>query len=88
MKELISFCIILVLTFCSISTWGALDRIGDFALLDQQGEFHQLSRFQHKKALVMMSYSQTCGSIDLSLESFMNVHSKYSNEDFEFVLID
>ena len=88
MKELISFCIILVLTFCSISTWGALDRIGDFALLDQQGEFHQLSRFQHKKALVMMSYSQTCGSIDLSLESFMNAHSKYSNGDFEFVLID
>ena len=88
MKELISFCIILVLTFCSTPTRGALDRIGDFALLDQQGEFHQLSRFQHKKALVMMSYSQACGSIDSSLESFMNAYSKYSNGDFEFILID
>jgi hypothetical protein len=88
MKELISFCGILALIFCSASTWGALDRIGDFALLDQQGEFHQLSRFKHKKAHVMMSYSQKCNSMDSILESFTNVRSKYLGEDFEFVLID
>ncbi len=30
--------------------FGSLDRVGDFALLDDRGEFHQISRYQHRKA--------------------------------------
>ena len=37
---------------------GVPDKIGDFALLDTYGGFHQLSRYRNKEALVLMSFEQ------------------------------
>ena len=67
---------------------AALDRIGDFALLDSGGEFHQLSRYQHKKALVVMSYSADCAAMPDSLIAYETLSKRYSADGIEFLLID
>lgn len=67
---------------------AALDRIGDFALLDDEGEFHQLSRYQHRKAIVLMSYDKYCENMDSLLEQYLAIQSKYSDQQITFLLID
>ena len=68
--------------------YGSLDRVGDFALLDQYGEFHQISRYQHRKAVVMMSYQPSCNNLTDSVSYLSQLNAKYEDEDVEFVLLD
>jgi|TARA_B110000208_G_scaffold98115_2_gene122625 hypothetical protein len=75
------------LAFSTISS-AAIDRVGDFALLDEDGEFHQISRYIHRNAVVMMSYSPSCAGMDSKLESFNALHAKYVENNIEFLLID
>lgn len=67
---------------------AALDRTGDFALLDEQGNFHQLSRYQHRKGVVLMSYAQGCADMDAMLSQYSELRSEYAEQGFEFLLID
>jgi hypothetical protein len=62
--------------------------VGDFALLDNAGTFHQLSRYQHRKALVLMAYSAECATMDTLLDNYKNIADEYVGVDFEFLLID
>jgi peroxiredoxin len=67
---------------------GAPERVGDFALLDDDGEYHQLSRYLHKKALVVMAYAATCADMASHTERFSALHLEWEAQDIEFVLID
>ena len=78
----------LVCSVWSVSSQGALDRVSDFALLDDGGEFHQLSRYQHRRAVALMSYVAACASMDSSLAEFKALQSSYSDQGIEFLLID
>ena len=68
--------------------FGSLDRVGDFALLDDRGEFHQISRYQHRKAVVMMSYHPNCTNISDSVNYLSELNAKYADQDIEFLLLD
>ncbi len=70
------------------SAHAALDRTGDFAMLDNEGGFHQLSRYQHRKAVVLMSYSKSCSNMDNMLSSYTALKSQYAEQGIEFLLID
>ena len=51
-----TICAVVLLTILGLGTapvMAALDRVGDFALLDSSGEFHQLSCYQHRKVPVL-----------------------------------
>ena len=78
----------LLLSAFSTLAPAALDRVGDFALLDNAGTFHQLSRYKHRKALVLMAYSDECATMDALLDSFKGIAVEYAGNDFEFLLID
>jgi len=78
---------LLLIAFSTLAP-AALDRVGDFALLDNAGTFHQLSRYQHRKALVLMAYSDECATMDALLDSFKGIAVEYAGNDFEFLLID
>ena len=80
----LGFCIALA----SGTVSAALDRTGDFALLDEQGNFHQLSRYQHRKGVVLMSFAQSCANMDSMLSSYRALRSQYAEQGFEFLLID
>lgn len=88
MKEMNLFCTFIIGSICSVSTNAALDRVGDFALLDSQGEFHQLSRYQHRRAAVLMSYDAACTGIEQLLDEFQALAETYRADDIEFLLID
>ena len=60
--------------------FGSLDRVGDFALLDDRGEFHQISRYQHRKAIVMMSYHPNCTNIFNSVNYLSELNAKYAGQ--------
>jgi hypothetical protein len=78
----------LVCSVWSVSSQGALDRVSDFALLDDGGEFHQLSRYQHRRAVALMSYVAACASMESRLAEFKALQSSYSDQGIEFLLID
>ena len=69
-------------------SFAAIERVGDFALLDDHGEFHQISRYIHRSAVVMMSYSPSCAAMGSKLESFQALRAKYAGNNIEFLLID
>lgn len=78
----------LSLGICSSVASAALDRVGDFALLDEAGTFHQLSRYQHRKAVVLMAYAEQCRDMDVLLDGYKEIAANYAGEEFEFLLID
>lgn len=68
--------------------YGALDRLSDFALLDSKGGFHQLSRYQHRQALVIMAYGDECASMPAQMALFQAAREKFASQGVEFLLID
>jgi len=78
----------LVLSLSATLASAALDRVSDFALLDSSGSFHQLSRYQHRKALVVMAYAGNCPAMDSLLTEYETLAARHAGEDFEFLLID
>ena len=77
-----------LLLLCSVHVHSALDRVGDFALLDSIGSFHQLSRYKHRKLVVLMAYIASCEQSSSHLDDFLDVRSRFNAEDVEFLLID
>jgi peroxiredoxin len=69
-------------------TYALPDRIGDFALLDSDGAFHQLSRYRNREALVLMSFDDRCASIDTAIGQLKSLQRDWSNQGVAFGLID
>lgn len=74
--------------FVAISAQALPDRAGDFALLDTDGEFHQLSRYRHMEALVLMSFDASCSSMDTAIEQFEAIQSQWADNQVAFALIN
>jgi len=88
MKKL-STLLTLILSISIASAVSALpDRVGDFALLDTAGDFHQLSRYRHQDALVLMSYDSSCQSIETSVSQFKSLQSEFAEQQVAFALIN
>ena len=81
-------CMSLAALVCSGNVLAAPERVGDFALLDYEGEFHQLSRYLHKQALVLMSYATSCADMDSRAERFVALSSQWKDAEIAFVFID
>ena len=88
MKAFYLFCMAVFALVCSQATNAALDRVGDFALLDNVGEFHQLSRYRHRKAMVLMAYDESCVTMPGLIDNFSELASEFSEAGLEFFLID
>ncbi|MCH7671950.1 MAG: hypothetical protein IIB72_07255 [Proteobacteria bacterium] len=88
MKRIYAAVLLSLLGLYTSPVMAALDRVGDFALLDSSGEFHQLSRYQHRKALVLMAYDHGCDAMASLLANYQAISSKYSGQGIEFLLID
>ncbi|MFM1895337.1 MAG: hypothetical protein RLZZ385_411 [Pseudomonadota bacterium] len=71
-----------------LSAQAVPERVGDFALLDSTGEFHQLSRYLHRKAVVMMSYAADCQSMDDMVARLRDVQSRFEDQGVTFLLLD
>lgn len=67
---------------------AALERVDDFALLDQHGEFHQLSRYRHMRALAVMAYSADCPAMAEMAARFEELGDSRGERDIVFLYID
>ena len=70
MKKLLLAVIMLI----PVQFLQAQERVGDFALLDQQGNFHQVSRYNHREAVVLLSEGANCNSFSNALSQFDETH--------------
>ena len=83
----VALILVVLLVLQSIPANAALERVSDFALLDAQGEFHQLSRYKHRDALVLMTYDPTCPSGE-EIQRFASVQAAFAGANMSFGLLD
>lgn len=88
MKKIIWSAIAVLASTLSASAFSLPDRIGDFALLDTDGDFHQLSRMRDKEALVLMSFDNSCASIDAAVAQLQTLQASWTGQDVVFALIN
>lgn len=63
-------------------------RVGDFALVDHQGEFHQLSRYGFKKALVIFSQANSCSATEGAVAQLRELRQQWEGKDVAFMMIN
>ena len=88
MKDLSLFSICIFATFINLSSNAALDRVGDFALLDYVGEFHQLSRYRHRQGLVVMAYDESCAGMTNHVNEYQLLANEFTQQGLDFVFLD
>lgn len=88
MNILVWSAVAVFVTTLSASAFSVPDRVGDFALLDTDGDFHQLSRMRDKDALVLMAFDQSCASIDSAVAQFQTLQTGLADEKVTFALIN
>ncbi|MDO9319837.1 MAG: redoxin domain-containing protein [Gammaproteobacteria bacterium] len=89
-KILSTLCLILSgfgVGLTSMSSVAAPERVGDFALLDEQGAFHQLSRYQHRDAVVLLAYDSNCPAARDAAATLANLQSQFDDR-IEFLALD
>ena len=82
----LSYTALLVL-MCITIAHASPDRSGDFSLLDSDGKFHQLSRYRHQDALVLMAFSESCSSMDNALLKFKKLQERFEDKPLSFALL-
>ena len=55
----------------------AVDRVGDFSLLDQKGYFHQLSYYDNYKAVAVLVQAEWQQGDAEAIEAFKQAQAKY-----------
>lgn len=88
MKKFLGLIFLIVIALSSSAGFAALARTGDFALLDASGQFHQLSRYQHRDLVVVMSYAASCEAMPAMLGQYQALKSRFADQEVEFLIID
>lgn len=89
-KLLFELCVVLSIVatgLSSLSSYAASERVGDFALLDEQGVFHQLSRYQHMDAVVLLAYDSNCAASRDAASLLAELQPKFDG-DIQFFALD
>jgi peroxiredoxin len=87
MRTLLSKAFVALLCAAPLAN-AAPDRAGDFALLDTSGEFHQLSRYRHKEALVLMAFDANCAAMPAAINELKARNEVWQEQDVAFALIN
>ncbi len=72
----------------SSSLMALPERAGDFALLDTDGTFHQLSRYRHLEAVVLMSYDANCAAMDGAVQKMQALDAQWDDDKVVFAFIN
>ncbi len=63
-------------------------RVGDFGLIDHRGDFHQLSRYADRKALVLYVYSNDCEIAQLAAPLLSELQAEYEEQSISFLMLN
>lgn len=62
--------------------------VRDFALIDHQGVFHQLSDYADHRAVVLYSYGSDCDVASGAVDKLSFLQDKYAGREIAFLMID
>jgi peroxiredoxin len=65
-----------------------LEQVEDFALLDQDGRYHQLSHYSDASAIVLISYGIGCPTARKHLATIRQLQGQFAQQGVIFLLID
>lgn len=88
LNRLVPGFLVIPLLAVSGSLGAAPERVSDFALLDASGNYHQLSRYLHNKALVLMAYDHACEDMEATMGEYKKIAETRSEQDMTFLLLD
>ncbi len=83
-------CLLILVSIAITAFAGATSarEIDDFALIDHEGVFHQLSRYSEASAIVLYSYSKDCEVAKAAVEKLNVLSDKYKARGINFFMID
>ncbi|MFT7471825.1 MAG: peroxiredoxin [Kiritimatiellia bacterium] len=64
------------------------ERVGDFALIDHRGDFHQMNWYQDHTAVVMLSTSSHCTQDAAALRDYAELSARFENTGVAFLLLN
>ncbi len=83
-------CLAVALLATAINSTGhaAPESAGDFSLVDQNGGTHQLSRYRHKEALVLVAQSNICPISPFASSQLQSLRRIWENQNVAFLMIN
>ena len=80
--------IIGLLAVCLPSIASAVDRVGDFTLLDQNGDSHSMSWYDDQEAVVFLVQANRCEAARDAASAFDAVRARYADVNFQFMMLN
>ena len=82
--------ITLLSVLLSLTSMGlqAQERVGDFALLDEQGYFHHMSWYDNHEAIVFLVQANGDAAVQAALPEFAQLAERFANQGLKFFLIN
>jgi thiol-disulfide isomerase/thioredoxin len=74
--------------FLSLGAHASSVRVGDFGLIDHRGDFHQLTRYADKKAVVLYVYANSCETSQSATSVLQSLRDKYQNQPVAFLMLN
>lgn len=66
----------------------AQERVGDFALLDEQGYFHHMSWYDNHEAIVFLVQANGDSAVQAALPEFAQLAERFADQNLKFFLIN
>jgi hypothetical protein len=82
------YLLISLLIFVSSAQASSARAVDDFALIDHNGVFHQLSRYSDQQAVVLYSYGSNCDVSSGAVDKLNFLRDKYAGRGIAFLMID
>ena len=79
--------ILLIIMIGWPGVFASASQVPDFALIDQNGRFHQLSRHIDKQAVVLFVYSGACDESKSALPEFLSLQKRFRNAPVSFQVL-
>ncbi|MFT4862050.1 MAG: hypothetical protein ACI95C_001263 [Pseudohongiellaceae bacterium] len=77
-----------LLFFCGLSYGSNFDRVGNFALLDHEGVYHELRKYGDSKAVVIIATSPNCEKNLNQLPKYQLLRTMWERRGISFVALD
>lgn len=87
MKKLLNLTMGAVVATASLSAVAG-ERVGDFALIDHEGVFHNMTWYDDHSAVVIMPQGNGSADTQANLSAFSDLHASYDEQGVEFFLLN
>ena len=87
--KFITLCMLSIVgLFSSLAGYAKSTRAADFALLDQQGTYHQLSYYGDQEAVVLYIHGTQGGLVKQDLPALQRVQQQFAEDDVVFFMLN